>query len=184
MSYLMSQIFMCLLGTALLFFALGWLVRHWFMGEKVTDNLIADSERSSWQTSLDGLKARLDAETGRKIAAEKALADATAQQSNTSNLLDQREGDVKQMQARIAELEAQQGGSANLAKERDALSAQVAALTAQASTRDQTLNAANADLQKQLADSTAKLVKLQVIADENTSSKHKLLKLQQNLPLR
>ena len=172
MSYLLSQIFMCLLGTAILFFAMGWLLRTRFKGKLSGDDLITDTERSSWQTSLDILKSRLEAETSRKVEAEKALEDCRGQQSqvvtlqhqNTSQiqaltdqlaekakLLNERQASLTQLQARIAELESQQSSAGNISKERDSLATQFAALTAQAATRDKSLRSANEDLAKQKA---------------------------------
>jgi len=76
MTYLLWQIFACLLATAVLFFLLGWALRAWWRHKTAADNLITESERTSWQTSLEGMKSRLEAETSRQLAAEKALADA------------------------------------------------------------------------------------------------------------
>ena len=202
MSYLLTQIFMCLLGTAILFFAMGWLLRRRFSGVSSTDNLVTDTERNSWQTSLDILKSRLETETSQRVEAEKALGDLRTQQSQVSTLedhhagqiqtltdqladkskvLDDRQARLQQLQARITELEAQQNSAGNLAKERDSLNTQLAALTAQAGTRDQSLRAANedaakqtariADLEKQLADQKAQITKLTPVADENTKLK-------------
>jgi len=153
-SYLLWQLFWCLLGTAVLFFVLGWLLRAWFKRDAAPHNVITDSERSSWQSSLEGVKARLEAETGRRLAAEKALEDSHGQQAKISSLLDQhsteiqaltreladndkalglRETSLKQLQARLAELEAEQVSSQDIAEERDALKTEVASLRAELS---------------------------------------------------
>jgi predicted flap endonuclease-1-like 5' DNA nuclease len=167
MVYLLWQIFACLLGTAVLFLILGWLLRNWWLSRNPsTDNLTADSERSRWQNSLDAVKARLESETGRTLAAEKALEDSRGQQSKISSLLDQhtteirtlaqeltdkgtaleeRDVSLKQLQARIAELESQHGSSQKLAQERDGLNTQLAAVALPGATRDQL-----ADLQQSL----------------------------------
>jgi predicted flap endonuclease-1-like 5' DNA nuclease len=103
MSYLLWQLFLCLLGTALLFFVIGWLVRGWFKRTPANDNLITDSERSSFQSSLDGGKARLEAETGRRLAAEKALEDSRGQQAKISSLLDQHTAEIKTLMQELAD---------------------------------------------------------------------------------
>jgi predicted flap endonuclease-1-like 5' DNA nuclease len=167
MSYLLWQIFWCLLGTALLFLALGWLLRGWFKS-RANDKLITDSEKSRWQTSFDGLKSRLEAETGRRLAAEKALEDSRTQQAKISSLLDQhtteiktlsqeltvkgqslsqRDASLKQLQTRIAELELQQSSSQDMGgSERDGLLAQL-----------QTISAENSTLREEAAATTTKL---------------------------
>jgi predicted flap endonuclease-1-like 5' DNA nuclease len=163
MSYLLTQIFWCLLFTAALFFALGWLVRNWFKGREATANIVTGTERSSWQTSLDIMKSRLESETSRRVEAEKTLADSQAQHATLSTLLDQHTSDDQQLKARIVELETQQGLARNSAKEREDLNTQIATLSAQAATRDQSLRTANEDLAKQ----KVRLAELQVVAGEN-----------------
>jgi predicted flap endonuclease-1-like 5' DNA nuclease len=81
MAYLLTQIFWCLLATAILFFVLGWLVRHWFPGKKADDYVIASTEKTSWQISLDIMKARLELETEQKEQAQKALRALTSPQA-------------------------------------------------------------------------------------------------------
>ena len=185
MSYLLWQIFACLFVTALLFLALGWLLRGWLRRNDVPEDLITGSERTSWQTSLEGFKARLEAETGRKLATEKALEDARGQASKLSSLLDQqsteirnlsqeltdknralseRDASLKQLQGRVADQTVQQGAAADFAHEREAFTTQIAALTSQAGVRDQSLQAANDELAKlkaQIAPLESQVAKLQ-----------------------
>ncbi len=149
MSYLLWQIFLCLLLTAALFFALGWLVRSWFRGQSAADNLVADSERSSWQTSLDIVKSRLEAETSRKLAAERALQDSHSQQAKLSTLLDQNSTEIQILTQELAE-------KSSALDRCDALDAEVAALHSQAATRNQSLREA-IDQVAQLQAQAAKL---------------------------
>jgi len=105
MSYLLTQIFWCLLTTAILFFSMGWLVWTWYRGKQSADSLIGETERTSWQTSLDILKARLEVETSDKVEAERALAEVKAQLVDHRAIAEQREAKAKQLEARLTDLE-------------------------------------------------------------------------------
>jgi predicted flap endonuclease-1-like 5' DNA nuclease len=188
MTYLLWQIFACLLGTALLFLALGWLLREWWVSQNPsTSSLITDSERTSWQTSQVALRARLEAETGRKLAAEKALEDSQGQQAKISLLLDQhaaeiktlaqeltdkdkaleqRDAGVRQLEARAADLEKQLSTAV-------AAGAEVMALRARVADLETELEAA-ADDNKRLED---QILQLQAQAAELQSADAELGKL-------
>ena len=157
MSYLLWQIFACLLCTALLFLAIGWLLRGWLRRGVSDGDVVTGSERTSWQSQLDGLRSRLEAETSRKIAAERALDDSQNQCAKFSSLLDQHTAEV-----------------ATCAEE---LAAKSKALEG----RDVTLNAVaaeNSHLKDQLAELSPKLAAAVAAGAEAVSLRTQVSKLQ------
>jgi predicted flap endonuclease-1-like 5' DNA nuclease len=112
-TYLLWQLFACVLGTAILFLSLGWFLRgqYWSIP---TGNPVTGAERTSWQTSLDGIKARLEAEAARRVAAEKAFDDAQSQSAKISSLLDRHTVEIRNLAEELAEKYRELAGRDNL----------------------------------------------------------------------